>query len=623
MKRFLSAILALAMVIGMIPAAFANEASGMTRTYEFSANATEITGTTTGASEIDSYDKNNKKNGWMYIDIDDVAAVKAAEGKYHVYQLYTTELRMHAYRPASELILEDGIRLALAIEKPSTVPGFYKVTLAGGEGYDSDAPVQLYMGKWDNAKNPVETYMTDAARFKSAVVPEKNKEYLLDGVIYNDGISDFAFVTDVPGLAKAYIKGLRLDELSSPEITLSADKTVFDIGETAAASVCAVWTENGQQVAKNVLNDYVTYESANNSVATVANGEISAVGAGKTKIRAKAGTSLLGEVEVTVMAPTMISAEEEITDTKVNFKASAYTGGSVSDAEVQEVEIGTDITVTAIADEGYTFAYWKNSADVVLSAKATETFKVSTNMGVIAVFDEIQTTDAFPVYFYNGNGILLKDTVVKRGETFAVAKNKAGVEAPTLTGFVFSHWSDKDAGAAIKDGDLITALTRAVAIYKDDKSKTYTVKNGEKTLASGVKYGESVTVYGSDDFSCWKLGDKVVSYEKDYTFNVYGDITLTEGKGEIMTKSPVLVLDKVDGNYFLTYDSGDYELIEAGILFGSKGVSIESLDGYKAAAKKNTGQFTALPHEGADENTVARGYMICRHNGEFNVIYAD
>ncbi|MBQ6701289.1 MAG: hypothetical protein IJM98_11595, partial [Oscillospiraceae bacterium] len=58
MKRFLSAILALAMVIGMIPAAFANEASGITRTYEFSANATGITGTTTGASEIDSYDKN-------------------------------------------------------------------------------------------------------------------------------------------------------------------------------------------------------------------------------------------------------------------------------------------------------------------------------------------------------------------------------------------------------------------------------------------------------------------------------------------------------------------------------------------------------------------------------------
>ncbi|MBR2180896.1 MAG: hypothetical protein IJ949_03290 [Oscillospiraceae bacterium] len=142
-------------------------------------------------------------------------------------------------------------------------------------------------------------------------------------------------------------------------------------------------------------------------------------------------------------------------------------------------------------------------------------------------------------------------------------------------------------------------------------------------MVSGVKYGESVTVYGSDNFSCWELDGKVVSYEKDYTFTVYGDITLTEGKGEKMTKSPVLVLDKVDGNYFLTYDSGDYELIEAGILFGSKGVSIESLDGYKAAAKKNTGQFTALPHEGADENTVARGYMICRHNGEFNVIYAD
>ena len=80
-------------------------------------------------------------------------------------------------------------------------------------------------------------------------------------------------------------------------------------------------------------------------------------------------------------------------------------------------------------------------------------------MGVIAVFDEIPTTDAVPVYFYNGNGILLKDTVVKRGETFAVAKNKAGVEAPTLTGFAFSHWSDKDVGTAITFSPMIREIT--------------------------------------------------------------------------------------------------------------------------------------------------------------------
>ena len=318
------------------------------------------------------------------------------------------------------------------------------------------------------------------------------------------------------------------------------------------------------------------------------------------------------------------NVEEDITDTTVSFKASAYEGGAVSNSNIQEVTIGSDVTVTATPDSEHTFAYWKNSAGVVLSTNATETFKVSTNLGVIAVFDAEATDTAIPVQFYNGNGLPLGNTSVAKDTTFGEAKRAAGITtAPSLTGYAFSHWSDKDANIAIEDNDLIEDLTRAVAIYKDDETKTFTVKKGEETVVSGVKYGESVTVNGSENFTAWKLGDKVVSYEKDYTFNVYGNITLTEVKGETMTKSPVLVLDNVDGNYFLTYDAGNYELVEAGILFGSSGVSIASVDGYKAAAKKGTGQFTALPHESADENTIARGYMICKNGGTFKVIYAD
>lgn len=241
------------------------------------------------------------------------------------------------------------------------------------------------------------------------------------------------------------------------------------------------------------------------------------------------------------------------------------------------------------------------------------------------MFDkDVAEGENIPVYFYNGNGASLGNASVEKNTTFEAAKTAAGVPAiPTLTGFVFSHWSDKDSEVAIDDSALITALTRAVAIYTDDATKTYTVKNGDATVASGKKYGESVTVNGSDNFSCWKLGDKVISYEKDYTFNVYGDITLTEVTEGTMDTAPVLVLDKVDGNYFLTYDEGNYELIEAGILFGSENVSIASFDGYKAAAKKGTGQFTALPHEGATSATIARGYMICKSGDEFKVIYAD
>ncbi|MBQ7119992.1 MAG: hypothetical protein IJO09_07230 [Oscillospiraceae bacterium] len=341
---------------------------------------------------------------------------------------------------------------------------------------------------------------------------------------------------------------------------------------------------------------------------------IKAVGSGTADITVSAIVN--GDTKCAEAVTITVPGAEEITDTTVNFKASAYEGGSVSNANVQEVTMGTDVTVSATANEGYTFAYWKNSAGVVLSTKAEETFKVNTNTAVIAVFDKATAEgENIPVYFYNGNGIPLGNTSVAKDTTFGDAKTAAAIGTPSLTGFAFDKWS-------IDDNALITALTRAVALYKDDETKSYTVKNGDTTVASGLKYGESVTVNGSDNFTAWKLGEKVISYDKSFTFDVYGNITLTEVT-ETMTKAPVLVLDKVDGNYFLTYDEGDYELIEAGILFGSEGVTIGSFDGYKSTAKKGTGQFTALPHEGATAATVARGYMIYKDGSTYKVLYAD
>ncbi len=412
---------------------------------------------------------------------------------------------------------------------------------------------------------------------------------------------------------------------TAPIITdCTAEKTELEIDETADIETAVRYITDGSS-AEGVA---YAYESSAPGVAEVsADGTITAKAAGNATITVTAtatNATLPGTrtIDITVNAPTILPEEEEITDTTVLFKAGAYTGGTVSNDDIQEVTIGTDVTVTATADVGYTFAYWKNSAGVVLSTNATETFKVSTNMAVIAVFDkDVAEGENIPVYFYNGNGILLKDTTVAKDTTFGVAKDAANVGTPSLTGFTFSHWSDKDAEVAIADSDLITALTRAVAIYKDDETKTFTVKNGDATVASGKKYGDSVTVNGSDNFKAWKLVDKVMSYEKDYTFNVYGDITLTEVTDETMAKAPVLVLDKVDGNYFLTYDAGNYELVEAGILFAKTGTPEIGSYNSKAIAVKGTGQFTAQPS--IENESIARGYMICKDGNSYKVIYAD
>ncbi len=621
-KRMSAAFVAICIAVSLMPAVFA-EVEG-TKTYYFSASAAGVA----SGGGVDGV-KNFGNHGWYFKDIDN-NALSEANGNHRIMQLNANDLLMkRSDNNSPTYTLTKPIKIAFILKAPENV-GFYRVESKGRFS------VQLYLNKYDGGVVDVDNYLEDpiksgASKFYSQTghVGNTTKDYVdlsmvkTDGIVYSNGISDLLFVIDTLNIDKnRYFKELNLVPIN-PAISLAVDDPVLEVGETAKATVNATWIEGTTTTTQKMLNSFVDYElSADPSITIDELGNIKAIKTGPTTITVTYGEDTY-EATVNVVKPTVLPEEEAIADTTVNFKASAYEGGSVSDAAVQEVTIGTDVTVTATPNAGYTFAYWKNAAGVVLSTSATETFKVNTNMGVIAVFDKIPTDDAIPVYFYNGNGLPLGNASVAKNTTFGAAKTAANVPAkPTLTGFEFSHWSDKNANVAIEDTDLITALTRAVAIY-EDANTTFTVKNGETTIASNVKYGESVTVNGSENFSCWKLGDKVVSYEKDYTFDVYGNITLTEVTGEAMTKAPVLVLDKVDGNYFLTYDEGDYELIEAGILFGDGNVNIGSTNGYKAAAKRYTGQFTAQPHEGATSATKARGYLICKSGDEYKVLYAD
>ncbi len=264
MKRFLCTILAIAMVISMIPAVFAEGETEVTsRTYTFSATAT---GANAGGSvsNVNSFDYNGKQNGWQYININQEAKDL---NNVRVNWLQSNDLEIYAAHTNSGYSLTGGVQLALAIEKPSTESGFYKATVTTSN-CDTKADIQFYMGKWDKAKNPVKTYMTDAAKFNTATYIRKNTSHALDGILYNDGTSDFAFVINTLGPNLVFLQSLTLDKIS-PDISLALDKTVINLNDTATASVNATWTESGVATTQKVLNDYVTYESDDESVAKI------------------------------------------------------------------------------------------------------------------------------------------------------------------------------------------------------------------------------------------------------------------------------------------------------------------------------------------------------------------
>ncbi len=385
----------------------------------------------------------------------------------------------------------------------------------------------------------------------------------------------------------------------------------LEIGAIATATASAYLSKSGTAA------DNFTYSSDSSAVTIDATtGALTANAAGKATITATSSDALSGCNTITKTV-TVKSAEpgDEVSDTLVSFTfvASDKAAGSVSTKNfpiVGEVAIGTSVEATATANDGYEFAYWRNGAGTVLSTEATAKFKFNTNTAVYAEFIKLpdENTSEVPVYFYNGNGNLLENKNVAKGTLFGTAK----IANPSLTGYKFEGWS-------VEDNATINTLTRAVALFGDSGEK-YTVKADGATITSDATYGSEVTVTSNAaDFKAWKLGDKIVSYDKAYTFYVWDDVTLTSvTEGE---EAPVAVLEEVQGKPMLIYSVPENcEIIEAGILFGN-GAEIGSYDS-KAFAKEMTGQFTAQPN-GEEDDKTARGYLIFKKNGVVRVIYAD
>lgn len=428
------------------------------------------------------------------------------------------------------------------------------------------------------------------------------------------------------------LDGCTVDTKTYAPIISSVTATPASIevdGEATVMTKAALMSD-----AANPANATITYAVADGdeAVATVSGNTVTGLSEGTATIIATAtqnGISTSKSVDITVTAPAPQDPSIEIADTEVTVGVQAETAnGTVSSnlgSAINEVEMGTTVTVTAEANPGYEFAYWKNSAGTVLSENATESFVVNTNSSFTAVFDKIATevSDEVDVYLYNANGMPFWSDTVEKGTTFATVAESAFTAKgdPTFAGYVFEHWSNTADKAEIPGETKLSALTRAVAIYSDS-DVAYTVKVNGSTVASNIKYGRTATVSCHEpDFVCWKLGDKIVSYESDYTFFVWRNVDLTSITGEATDAMPVAALDKSGETYHLIYGvPAGYTRIEAGIIFGTQpDVTIDSTDGYKLSAVRGTGHFTAT-----SDFAYARGYIIYKTPAnEIRILYAD
>ena len=334
------------------------------------------------------------------------------------------------------------------------------------------------------------------------------------------------------------------------------------------------------------------------------------------------------DTDESVAAPTDVSyivrGSDEAFDAGIDM--TGYTAGNVGSHPINTSFTAKALEEITVGGKTYNFAYWQTAGGAPIEdAGESYTFTPKSNFTLEAVYVPAEPTDADKkVQFWNYNRVFLGEETVTDGKVSAMPTQ------PTLAGHTFTGWAAENIGAFDSSTEITAALTRVVAQFTADANK-YSVKvDGvqEGTYAYGAPFSKTADATKETQvFSHWVIGDKVVSYDRTISFCVWNNVELTAVYADTApTAVPTVVLDKVSADeYFILFEvPTGYTAIDAGIVFGTAGTTprVDSTDGSKASAAKLTGQFTAAP--GDSTHTAARGYVMYKVDatGEIRVIYS-
>lgn len=191
------------------------------------------------------------------------------------------------------------------------------------------------------------------------------------------------------------------------------------------------------------------------------------------------------------------------------------------------------------------FLYWKDvPAGRVYSYERAIRFTTGTNIVLRAEFARVSDTDHY-VSFLNYGGTILQDDSYAIGD----AVTPPGETDTQLPGFTFTGWSKSASEISAASDDLIVTPMYTV------NDESYTVTITDETYASGSgTYSNFQTVNlkaeekngSGQTFSYWQDADgAIVSYERNYSFRINYDVTLTAVYGEEVTPEPVIRISKV------------------------------------------------------------------------------
>ena len=248
------------------------------------------------------------------------------------------------------------------------------------------------------------------------------------------------------------------------------------------------------------------------------------------------GTS--GLVSAVAPLDTLIKAAEKALlegvtcdyDIKATVGGAVYSDGAafVNDKVNNPLDLGVEKTFTAVADFGYTFAYWANEDGDVITTDKDITVITNFNTVLTAIFVANKAGDTITVRFndYTGNCVAAITTEANKPITLP--------SMPFTYGYVFKGWLINgevyDAGAQYtfkKDAVVTAYVAKASTTYKVKITGSETEYDNTYTYNTKFILKFNRNLLGDNEkFAGWYNGTNIVSYDEEYIFYVGSDVTI-------------------------------------------------------------------------------------------------
>ena len=218
----------------------------------------------------------------------------------------------------------------------------------------------------------------------------------------------------------------------------------------------------------------------------------------------------------------------------INGGEQAYTiNGEVFSGTIMDAyRLGAVVTV-AVDESRTNFAYWSNSYDKVLSRQKMLTFTVTTAQSITAVFNTTVNEKATLVFESDYGQIMARNQL-------GVGQEMDIPSVPVKNGFDPLGWDFNEDGKIDNTDTLANAI--ALGLQKENqiltirpiyeqKTATYAITvvggSGSGTYRANAVVTAAAQTPEGKQFSHWKEGDMILSYDEQFLFYAEKDMTLT------------------------------------------------------------------------------------------------